>query len=83
MAVTGTGEVLLNAAMSNGSSVPTAVLKRALEHGGRVFIGVVATAAEVTRVKGWIDDSTFELSGWVWGAREARLRKKGKKNLGK
>jgi hypothetical protein len=76
MAVTGAGEVVLNAAMSNGSSVPEAVLKRALDHGGKVFVGMVATAAEVTRVKAWIDDSTFELSGWVWGAREARLRKK-------
>lgn len=79
MAITVAGEVLLNAAMSNGSTVPTAVLKRALEHGGRVFIGVVATATEVRQVKSWIDDSTFELSGWVWGAREARLRKKAKK----
>jgi hypothetical protein len=74
MALTSDGTILVNVAHSNGPGDPKSLLKRALEAGGQVFIGVVVTTREVAFARKWIDDSSWELAGHVWGSR-GRTRK--------
>jgi hypothetical protein len=58
MALTTNGTIFVNVAHSNGPGDAKSLLKRALEAGGQVFVGVVVTAGEARFAK---------KAGHVWG----------------
>jgi hypothetical protein len=72
MAVASDGSLLLNMAMTDGSTDPRQLVERALVQGSKVFVGVVATPGEVAVTKRWMDDSTVEVVGAIWDGRGRR-----------
>lgn len=63
------GTLLLGMTHTDGSLEPEALLKRALENGGRVFIGVELDGDEKGYVRTFVHDGFCEAAATVAGAR--------------
>ena len=66
------GSLLLNLAEFDGARSPAALLERALEQEGAVFIGVQLSSAEVQRVLARLDDSYAEAAAYLAGGRQRK-----------
>lgn len=66
------GTVLVSVARLEQSRDLRRVLRRALEEGGAVFVGVAATRREADRVLAGLVDGTTDAASHVVGARRGR-----------
>lgn len=76
MAVALDGTVFANVRLYDGTHDAETAIRTAVEHGGRVFIGVELREDQVTEAKRWLDDAAFEGLAFVLGARPKRPRRK-------
>lgn len=72
LAFTVDGDVLINGACFDGSNAMSAVVQRALDQPGRVFVGVVLTKREVAEALGWLTEAATEGTGYIIGRRQRR-----------
>ena len=79
LALASDGALLLNIALSDGPADPKMLVERASVDGGQLFIGIVLSPTETAFALKAIDDSTAEISGWLWGARQRRRREVARK----
>jgi hypothetical protein len=76
LAFTLSGEVLVNAASFDGPDTPRALLLRALEQKGRVFVGVTLSVSEAAEAIEWLRNAEHEGAGHIIGRRQRRRRRK-------
>ena len=77
IAVTLDGSVLASVGLYDGTHDAEAAVRAAIEHGGRVFVGVELAEDEVAEVKERLDDAAFEGLIFVLGASPRRRKPKG------
>jgi hypothetical protein len=80
LAVTFDGTLLVNASHCASEQNPEALLRRALDQGGTIFIGVQLSPAETDETLRWIDDRAAEAAGHIIGRRQRRRRTKERKS---
>lgn len=76
MAVTLDGTVFASVGLYDGTHDAETAIRTAVEHGGRVFVGVELAKDEVTEVKRWLDDAAFEGLAFILGATPKRRKPK-------
>lgn len=76
LAIASDGSILVNVRSYAGETDPAALLRRAIEDGGTIFIGVRLRAVEAHEVVSRLDETCHETAGSVLSARERRLKKK-------
>lgn len=71
------GTVIANVRLYDGTHDAEAALRTAVEHGGRVFVGVELGKDQVAQLHQWLDDAAYEGLAFVLGARpRGRHRKR-------
>lgn len=66
--------MVVNIACAEEVNDPGALVRAALESGGPIFIGVVASASEVRRAQRRIDDAAAEVASVILGDRQHRSK---------
>lgn len=66
--------MLASVGLYDGVEDAEAAIRTAVEHGGRVFVGVELGEVEVDELRRWLDDAAFEGLAFVLGARPRRRR---------
>jgi len=74
-ALTSDGHLILNAAALDGQILPDALLERALQQRGRLFVGIELSAVEVSAAMKRTRDGIFETAAYAVGARQRRVRR--------
>lgn len=69
------GSVFASVRLYDGTYDAKAALRAAVEHGGRVFVGVELGEDEVAEMRRWLDDAAYEGLAFVLGARPKRRRR--------
>ena len=69
------GSVFASVGLYDGTHDAAAALHAAVEHGGRVFVGVALGEDDVNDLRKWFDDAAFEGLAFVLGARPKRRRR--------
>ena len=77
------GTVIANVHNFAGEKDPSALLRRAIELGGEVFVGIVLRDREAHDVLSRVDDAGHEGVGAALVDRERRRRKRAGKNTSK
>lgn len=80
LAVAADGTILVNLAHMYGENDGEALLRRALDDGGALFVGVSLRAGEARAVRAWMANAAAEIGGHVVGrrCRRAKGRKTGR-----
>lgn len=76
IAVTLDGTVIASVRLYDGTHDAEAALRTAVEHGGRVFVGVELGKDQVAQLHQWLDDAAFEGLAFILGARPRARRKR-------
>jgi hypothetical protein len=80
LALTLDGTLLVNASHFASEQNPEALLRRALDQGGTIFIGMQLSATETREAVRWIDDRAAEAAGHIIGRRQRRRRPRDRKS---
>lgn len=74
LAITSSGEVLVNLALADGATDPQQTLALALASEDPLFIGVVVSPSERRRVRASLDNASQEVAARLLGRRAAHAR---------
>jgi hypothetical protein len=77
IAVTLDGTVLVSVGLYDDTHDAEAAIRTAVDHGGRVFIGVELHLDEVAELRSSLDDAAFESLTFLLGARPRRRKRRG------
>lgn len=80
LAVALDGTILLNVAHVAAEQDPAALLERAIEGGGELFVGVQLSRAESRRAIALLEDRAAEAAGVIVGRRQRRRRANDRKS---
>lgn len=70
------GTVMANVRLYDGIHDAEAAIRPAVEHGGRVFIGIELDEDQVDELRRWLDDAAYEGLAFALGATPKRRRRK-------
>jgi hypothetical protein len=79
-ALTLDGTVLVNVSHIASEQDPETLLRRTLDEGGTIFLGVELSPGETREAIRWIDDRAAEAAGHIIGRRQRRRRARERKN---
>jgi hypothetical protein len=79
MAVASDGALIITVAASTGPRDPMKLVERAVAERGQVFVGIVLSRKEVAFAMKALDDSSAEISSWIFGGRHRRRREVARK----
>ena len=69
------GSVIANVILVDGVEEAGSAVRRAIELGGRAYVGVELRGAEAAELRRWLDDAAYESLSFILGARLERQRR--------
>lgn len=76
LAVALDGSLFGSVGMYDGVDDAESAIRAAVEHGGRVFVGVELRDDEVDEMRKWLHDAAFESVAFILGARPRGRKRK-------
>jgi len=76
LAVALDGSLLGSVGMYDGVEDAETAIRAAVQHGGRVFVGVELRDDEVNEMRKWLHDAAFEGVAFILGARPGGRKRK-------
>lgn len=73
------GAVIASVALVDDVHDAESTIRAAVEHGGRVYVGIVLDEREIQEVRKWLFDAAYESLAFALGARRKRSRRKKRK----